>query len=427
MQADVPDREKSVASTRAKRLMRVSYACVAVAALVVAATGAGTLIGAPDENLPEAATSLIAHDGSDHIEAPESPTAGFSEEATRFAENSVVEATARSASLYSATTMEELAEKGRAAREALIRSAIASGLDVDLSRFGDDDALSSVGEFIWPVANARISDNFGTRGGQHAGMDLAVAGGTPITAASPGIVVLSSESHYGYGVAVIIQHINGVQTLYGHMTYGSRVVAEGDWVEAGDPIGLVGNTGHSFGDHLHFEVRLNGVAVDPRGYLDGAGDPIKVAPWQPKPGSGGGMPAQVPAPPAPVVAPEPSPKPSGTPTPSPTPTPTGTPTPTPTPTPTDTPTPTPTPTPGTPTPTPTPGTPTPTPTPTDPPTAPTPDPTEPTTPPTSPEPTEPPAEPEPTTPPAEPEPTEPPPAAPEPTNSPEPSPSTALE
>ncbi|MGM7665569.1 peptidoglycan DD-metalloendopeptidase family protein [Microbacterium sp. A93] len=420
--------------------MRVSYACVAAAAIVIAATGAGTLIDAPDENLPEAAASLVVHDELDHIEAPESHTAGFSDVATRFAERALVQATARTASVYSATTTKELAEKGRAAREALIRSAIESGLEVDLSRFKDDDVLSSVGEFIWPVANARISDNFGTRGGQHAGMDLAAAGGTPITAASPGIVVLSSESHYGYGVAVIIQHINGVQTLYGHMTYGSRVVEEGDWVEAGDPIGLVGSTGHSFGDHLHFEVRVKGVAVDPRGYLDGAGDPVKVAPWTPKPG---GTPAQVPVAPEPATAPKPVPMPSGTPTPSPT----GTPTPSPTGTPT--PAPTPTDPPGTPTPTPTP---TPDPTPTDPPTTPeptdppvSPEPTdppvspEPTEPPVSPEPTDPPTTPEPTDPPASPEPTEPPaspeqPAAPEPTqeptapaNTPEPSPSAAPE
>jgi len=411
MQADESDREEGVASIRVKRLMRVFYACAAAAALVVAATGAGTLIVASDENPPEAAVSIVVHDESDHIEAPESHTAGFSDEATRFAENAVVQASGFIASVSSAMTKRELAEKSRAAREALIRSAIESGLDVDLSRFKDDDALSSVGKFIWPVANARISDNFGTRGGQHAGMDLAAAGGTPITAASPGIVVLSSESHYGYGVAVIIQHINGVQTLYGHMTYGSRVVKEGDWVEAGDPIGLVGNTGRSFGNHLHFEVRVRGVAVDPRGYLDGAGDPVEVAPWTPKPSG-----------PPPQTAEAPKPKPTATPKPSgtPAPMPSGTPTPTPT----DTPTPTPTPTdpPGTPTPTPTPTptdppitpTPTPDPTPTDPPITPEPTAPEPTAPPTAPEPTAP----EPTAPPTAPEPTAPEPTAPEPTQPP---------
>ncbi|MGL3151729.1 M23 family metallopeptidase [Microbacterium sp. A82] len=390
--------------------MRVSYACMATAALAVATIGAGTHLGSRNENPPQAAASSTERDVSDHIEAPESHTAGFSEVAKRFAESALAEASVRSASVYSATTMEELAEKSRAAREALIRSAIESGMNVDLSRFPDAAAMSSIGEFIWPVANARISDHFGARGGRHQGMDLAAAGGTPITAASPGIVVLSSESHYGYGVAVIIQHINGVQTLYGHLTHGSRAVKEGDWVEAGDPIGLVGNTGHSFGDHLHFEVRVNGTAVDPRRYLDGAGDPVVVAPWTP---ITGGTPAQVPEPPKPEQPAKPTstptPTPTGTPTPTPTPTPTGTPTPTDPPgTPTPTPDPTPTDPPGTPTPTPDP-------TPTDPPSTP-----EPTDPPAAPEPTQPPSEPEPTAPPAAPEP----PAPPAPTQEPSEPPST---
>ena len=161
-----------------------------------------------------------------------------------------------------ATTVDELAEIRRDDRRELIEAAIAAGIDVDLSRFAPADAayLASLGGLSWPLAQISITDVFGARGGRHMGLDLAAGAGTPIGSAAPGIVVLSSESYYGYGVAVIVQHLDGVQTLYGHMTNGTRQVKVGDWVEAGDVLGGVGNTGRSFGNHLHFEVRVGGVA-----------------------------------------------------------------------------------------------------------------------------------------------------------------------
>ncbi|MGW9112243.1 peptidoglycan DD-metalloendopeptidase family protein [Microbacterium sp. NPDC055683] len=268
----------------------MAHVGVAAAAALAIATGAGALaVAVPTaESAPVAAVSIAAvPEVSDDHEVPESPTAGFSDAAAQFAAGSVVELPELASSSYGATTMDELTKAQKKAREALIRSAIESGLDVDLSRL-DEKGLTSIGRFLWPVKDYVLTDQFGARNGKHMGMDIAAAGGTPITAASPGVVVVSSEGYYGYGVAVIIQHVNGVQTLYGHMTYGSRVVEEGDWVEAGDPIGQVGNTGHSFGDHLHFEVRVKGVPVDPRIYLDGAGTPDDVKPWTP---TGGGQPA----------------------------------------------------------------------------------------------------------------------------------------
>lgn len=344
MHSEISGRQSENEAAQRPRATLVAHLGVAVAALVAVTTGASALaVGRPvPESAPVAAVSLAVDPSQgDEAEPPESPTAGFSDEAARFAEQTV-EVPDLASSSYGATTIDELTATLRKAREALIGNARAAGLDVDLSRLGDDEDLPSLGKFIWPVADPTLTDPFGARGGRHMGMDMAAAGGTPITAASPGIVVLSSESHYGYGVAVIIQHVNGVRTLYGHMIHGSRTVQAGDWVEAGDPIGLVGNTGRSFGNHLHFEVHVDGIPVDPRRYLDGAGDPVDVKPWQPVPGHA--EPAQVP----PSAGPSPSEEPERTPDPKPTepsraPEPTKTPEPSKTPPPATTPPPTTTP------------------------------------------------------------------------------------
>ena len=89
----------------------------------------------------------------------------------------------------------------------------------------------------------------------------------PIYAAKSGTVIVSSEAHYGWGVAVQIDHGDGSTTLYGHMTYGSRQVEAGQYVEQGQIIGYVGSTGRSTAHHLHLEVRMNGQLVEPRSYL----------------------------------------------------------------------------------------------------------------------------------------------------------------
>lgn len=106
-----------------------------------------------------------------------------------------------------------------------------------------------------------------TRG--HSGMDLAVPTGTPVRAALPGTVTVSQYNAGGYGYYVMIDHGNGLSTLYGH---NSRLLAQvGQTVEAGDIIALSGSTGRSTGPHLHFEVRVNGKQTDPRAYLPTAG------------------------------------------------------------------------------------------------------------------------------------------------------------
>ena len=98
----------------------------------------------------------------------------------------------------------------------------------------------------------------------HSGIDIGVDEGTPVHAADGGVVVLSGWIS-GYGYAVIIDHGNGISTLYGHNS--ELAVSEGQTVSKGSVIAYAGSTGNSTGPHVHFEVRQNGEPVDPMGYL----------------------------------------------------------------------------------------------------------------------------------------------------------------
>jgi murein DD-endopeptidase MepM/ murein hydrolase activator NlpD len=118
--------------------------------------------------------------------------------------------------------------------------------------------------FSWPVSGPVVS-GYGMRWGQlHAGIDIAVPAGTAISAAASGTVVLAAYTG-GYGNYTCIDHGGGISTCYAHQS--SYAVSTGQSVGQGQVIGSVGCTGHCFGDHLHFEVRVNGSPVDPMGYL----------------------------------------------------------------------------------------------------------------------------------------------------------------
>jgi murein DD-endopeptidase MepM/ murein hydrolase activator NlpD len=117
---------------------------------------------------------------------------------------------------------------------------------------------------IWPV-NGPVVSGFGMRWGRlHAGVDIAVPAGTPIRAAESGRVVLLGWTG-GYGNYTCIDHGNAISTCYAHQS--AYATSMGASVSQGQVIGSVGCTGHCFGDHLHFEVRINGAPVDPLGYL----------------------------------------------------------------------------------------------------------------------------------------------------------------
>jgi murein DD-endopeptidase MepM/ murein hydrolase activator NlpD len=120
------------------------------------------------------------------------------------------------------------------------------------------------GQLIWPVSGSVVSP-FGMRWGRlHAGIDIAVPAGTPIRAADGGTVVLLGMVS-GYGNYTCIQHTGSLSTCYAHQS--AYATSQGASVRQGQVIGYVGCTGHCFGDHLHFETRVNGSPVDPFGYL----------------------------------------------------------------------------------------------------------------------------------------------------------------
>lgn len=123
---------------------------------------------------------------------------------------------------------------------------------------------------LWPV-QGRVSGSFGERidpfsgeGAFHRGVDIAAAVGTRIIAPADGVVRFA-ELVNGYGRTVLIDHGNGISTLYGHMS--GYAVTPGELVHRGDTIGYVGQSGRSTGPHLHYEVRIFNTPVNPNKYL----------------------------------------------------------------------------------------------------------------------------------------------------------------
>ena len=131
----------------------------------------------------------------------------------------------------------------------------------------DSRTVNGVYLAVVPVTG-RITSRFGAvesiRDHTHKGIDIAATRGTPILATASGTVTFAGWSS-GYGYLVKIDHKNGVETYYGHRS--KLYVSAGDTVEAGEKIAAVGSTGNSTGNHLHFEIRLNGKQVNPQTYV----------------------------------------------------------------------------------------------------------------------------------------------------------------
>ena len=158
---------------------------------------------------------------------------------------------------------EEVASEIRAEIAQEIAEATGGGVALPV---GPMPSPSAAG-FIWPLEGT-LTSGFGYRWGRmHEGIDISVPEGTPIRAAASGTVILMQSEYEsgGYGNYTCIDHGGGLSTCYAHQSSFSTSV--GAQVSQGDVIGLSGNTGHSTGPHLHFEVRINGAATDPLGYL----------------------------------------------------------------------------------------------------------------------------------------------------------------
>lgn len=150
-----------------------------------------------------------------------------------------------------------------------------AALDAELTKYlksiqeQNSSQVTAKGEYMWPlpVGKGYISCTFGGSdpgGRPHYALDIAIAYGTPIYAANDG-TVLTASWHYSYGYYIVIDHGNGMSTLYAHCS--SLNVSAGQTVAKGQKIGGVGSTGYSTGNHLHFEVRKGGVKVNPLSYV----------------------------------------------------------------------------------------------------------------------------------------------------------------
>lgn len=130
-----------------------------------------------------------------------------------------------------------------------------------------DSFIVDLENFTIPV-DGYMTSNFGRRGSRryHYGVDLKAQTGDTIVAAFDGKVRVKQYERKGYGYYLVIRHLNGLETVYGHLS--KFLVTENDFVKSGQPIGLAGNTGRSFGSHLHFETRFLGKPINPNFIID---------------------------------------------------------------------------------------------------------------------------------------------------------------
>ena len=149
----------------------------------------------------------------------------------------------------------------------------------NLEKQADQEARIPSG---WP-AQGPITSTFGFRFGpktgkleRHTGWDIAALEGTPAQVTASGTVITAGFSDVGYGLHVVVDHGNGLKTLYGHLSQIDVKVV--DEIVLGNAVGLVGSTGNSTGPHLHYEVRIDDVAVDPGPFLDRTRPEIPLLP-----------------------------------------------------------------------------------------------------------------------------------------------------
>lgn len=138
----------------------------------------------------------------------------------------------------------------------------------------EDKAATEQDVWLLPLHGYDFNGPYGMRWGKlHTGIDLVAAEGTPYLAIHDGTVTKAGWFG-GYGYTVIVQHADGSEAIYGHSS--AVTVREGQQVKAGDQLGLVGNTGHSYGSHLHLEIHVKGQPLDPVPWLADRGVDIKL-------------------------------------------------------------------------------------------------------------------------------------------------------
>ena len=126
-------------------------------------------------------------------------------------------------------------------------------------------------EWCYPLPGGKVISPYGGAR-HHGGTDIKTHVGDTTRAAFPGEVILSAP-YYAYGNCVVLRHANGLETLYSH--HSRNLVKVGQWLQAGDPVGIEGRTGRATTDHLHFEVRVKGEAFDTERIFDHANNSLR--------------------------------------------------------------------------------------------------------------------------------------------------------
>lgn len=254
-EATVADKPAETPQHRAPRRGRVMRRVVAAGASLGVMGVAGLL--AVSMTLPVEAVTGARGDAASAAASltAAGSTAGEDEEIQAYVASSDVEnETLQRAEDYSSVSLGDLAAE--------------AGIEYSNSLYTNDTEAA----IQWPYAvGVAMSSPYGQRWGRlHAGLDLVPGDGAPIQAIAGGVVRTATESGGGFGVTVYIDHmIDGklITSHYSHMQYGSLRVKNGDTVKAGDVIGLTGNTGRSYGSHLHFQLLVDGSTIDPLPWL----------------------------------------------------------------------------------------------------------------------------------------------------------------
>jgi murein DD-endopeptidase MepM/ murein hydrolase activator NlpD len=174
----------------------------------------------------------------------------------------------------SPSVLDELKQASITSQDAASRADDADRATRDSGRAGSAEERAESDVWLLPLQGYDFNYPYGMRWGElHTGVDLAAAEGTPYLAIHAGTVTKAGW-YGGYGYTVIVQHPDGSEAIYGHSAQLS--VKEGQQVKAGEQLGLVGNTGHSFGPHLHLEIHVNGEPRDPVPWLQERGVDIKL-------------------------------------------------------------------------------------------------------------------------------------------------------
>lgn len=163
---------------------------------------------------------------------------------------------------------ESLARSDSFSTVSLIQVASEEGINYSNEVFTNDPEAA----IQWPFkVGVGMSSGYGMRWGRlHEGIDFVPGEGAPIQAVADGVVRIATEQGGAYGVTVYIDHVIDGQVVtshYSHMQYGSLQVKAGQTVKVGDIVGHTGNTGRSYGAHLHFEIIINGSTIDPLPWL----------------------------------------------------------------------------------------------------------------------------------------------------------------